>query len=287
MSTTGHILYEANQREEAFAKLHPRLIFLGRFVSTGRWFLKPLEHDFYTLSYVQQGHAKITVGNKTHHAKPGQVLLYSPSVSYRAQNVSPYMDYQTLIFRFTTGEQTRLPTTFADSTTLALQRLLGMIHKQVLATHVDHRVIKSLLLEILELAYKPATKHAASLQATRVLDAMQWIREHLDEPFDMQRLAGSLNISASHLAHQFKEHADTSAGAYYLSLKMDQAKAMLCDSDLSLKAIADELGYASIHHFTRRFSAIVGMPPGAFRQTQSQSAEKRIELVPDNGGSIV
>ncbi len=287
MSTTGHILYQADQREEAFAKLQPRLIFLGRFVSTGRWFLKPLKHDFYTLSYVQQGHAKITVGNQTHHAKPGQVLLYSPSVSYRAQNVSPYMDYQTLIFRFTTGEQTRLPSTFAASTTLALQRLLGMIHKQVLAARIDQRVIKSLLLEILELAYKPASRQTVSPQATRVLDAMQWLREHLDEPFDMQRLAGSLNISASHLAHQFKEHADTSAGAYYLSLKMDQAKAMLCDSDLSLKAIADELGYASIHHFTRRFSAVVGMPPGAFRLAQSQGAEKRIELVPEDGGPIV
>jgi AraC-like DNA-binding protein len=287
MTTTGHILYEADDREKAFAKLQPRLIFLGRFVSTGRWYLNPLEHDFYTISYVQQGHAKITVDNKAHHARAGSILVYSPFVSYRAQNVSPYMDYQTLIFRFTTSENTRLPTTFAPSATLVIQRLLGMIHKQVLTAVPDHRVIKTLLLEILELAYKPAGKSNPLPQASRVLDAMQWIREHLDEPFDLPLLAQSLNISTSHLSHLFKQHADTSANAYYQSLKMDQAKALLCDSDLSLKAVADRLGYASIHHFTRRFSAVVGMPPGAFRQSQNQSADQRTELISEDGGPVV
>lgn len=290
MATTGHILYQADEQNEqvdGFDAIEPRLLLLGRFVSTGQWYLDPLCHDFYTISFVQQGHASVTVAGKTHTVTPGSVLLYSPNVSYHAHNNEPYMDYHTLIYRFTTGNTTTLPTQFPASTTLCLQRLLGMIHKQALATPINHRVIKTLLLEVLELAYAPTHVHNQQPQATRVTKAMQLIRDHLHEPFDLATLARRINVSPSHLAHLFKQHADTTAGAYYLSLKMDRAKALLCDSQTSLKQIATDLGYTTIHHFTRRFTAVVGMPPGEFRKQQHLAAAQRTQAISEDGGPII
>ena len=223
MATTSHILYDTQADDAHFAAIQPQLLTLGRFVSTGRWYIDPLQHDFYTISYVQQGHASVTVDGQSHHMHPGSVLLYSPNVSYHAHNDEPYMDYHTLIYRFTTGNKTRLPTTFPTSVTLVLQRLLGMIHKQALASPIQHRVIKTLLLEVLELAYSPTQAHAQHPQATRVTQAMQLIRESLHKPFSLIQLAEQLSVSPSHLSHLFKQHADTTAGAYYLSLKMDNA----------------------------------------------------------------
>ncbi|HCD34492.1 MAG TPA: hypothetical protein DER01_18935 [Phycisphaerales bacterium] len=287
MVTTSHILFNAQAGVDDFAAIEPQLLMLGRFVSTGRWYIDPLQHDFYTISYVQQGHATVTVEGESHHVHPGSVLMYSPNVSYHAHNDEPYMDYHTLIYRFTTGNDTPLPTTFAQSTTLMLQRLLGMIHKQALAKPIQHRVIKTLLLEVLELAYTPGQVQTQHPQATQVTQAMQLIREYLHEPFSLTQLAERLSISPSHLSHLFKQHADTSAGAYYLSLKMDKAKAMLCDTTHSLKHIADKMGYTSIHHFTRRFTAVVGLPPGEFRKQQQAISTQRIKANSDDGGPVV
>lgn len=287
MATTGHILYEADEHAKSFDAIEPRLLMLGRFVSTGQWFINPLKHDFYTISYVQQGHASVTVDSVCHHVQAGSVLLYSPQIPYHAHNDEPYMDYHTLIYRFTAGNTTRLPTEFSPSATLALQRLLSMIHKQTMTQPINHRVIKTLLLQVLELAYTPARVQTQHPQATRVTEAMQLIREHLHKPFDLATLAERLSVSPSHLSHLFKQHANTTAGAYYLSLKMDQAKAMLCDGHRSLKQIADDLGYTSIHHFTRRFTAIVGMPPGEFRKQQIHSARLRSQAISADGGPVV
>jgi AraC-like DNA-binding protein len=214
------------------------------------------------------------------------MLLYSPHCPYHAHNDEPYMDYHTLIFRFTLGDQTRLPARFAASSTLAVARLLNMIHKQVTQETPDQRTIKTLLLEIMEHAHHP--KHAALRhpQAGRVLDAMQLIRKQLGQPFSLASLAKQLHCSPSHLSHLFKQHADTSAGAYYLSLKMDHAKQLLCDPASSLKQVAEQMGYATIHQFTRRFTAVVGIPPGEFRKQQLQVDAQRVRVVSTDGGPV-
>ena len=41
---------------------------------------------------------------------------------------------------------------------------------------------------------------------------------------------------------------------------------MLADSSLSIKEIAEELGYSDIQNFSKQFTKIHGVPPTAFRK---------------------
>ena len=286
MSTTEHILFKAQSTPKGFDAIEPRLILLARYVSTGRWYVPELCHDFYTISYVQQGHASVNINNQTVEVHPGSILLYSPHCPYHAHNNEPYMDYHTLIFRFCVGDHSQLPARFAAHSTLAITHLLNTIHKQVLEPQVNHRIVKSLLLEIMEHAHAPQTNHQTP-QTSHVLQAMELIRKNLDHPFKLATLASQINLSPSRLSHLFKQQTNTSPGAYYLSLKMDHAKQLLCDSDHSLKQIADRMGYSSIHQFTRRFTATVGMPPGEYRKQQLNLSTQRIQAAVQDGGPVV
>jgi AraC-like DNA-binding protein len=59
--------------------------------------------------------------------------------------------------------------------------------------------------------------------------------------------------------------------AYHHKLLMRRASHLLLESELSVTAIAERLGYASIHPFTRHFSAFYGTSPKQYRmQPQSE-----------------
>jgi AraC-like DNA-binding protein len=67
---------------------------------------------------------------------------------------------------------------------------------------------------------------------------------------------------------------------------MDHAKQLLCDPASSLKQVAEQMGYATIHQFTRRFTAVVGIPPGEFRKQQLQVDAQRVRVVSTDGGPV-
>ena len=46
---------------------------------------------------------------------------------------------------------------------------------------------------------------------------------------------------------------------------------MLQRSNLALDKIARQMGFSSAYHFSRRFSAVYGTPPGRFRSSQQRT----------------
>jgi len=54
---------------------------------------------------------------------------------------------------------------------------------------------------------------------------------------------------------------------------MNHATALLINSDRKIADIAGELGYESLHFFTRLFTRHVGMPPGKYRARFTPSGQ--------------
>jgi len=54
---------------------------------------------------------------------------------------------------------------------------------------------------------------------------------------------------------------------YVDRLKLNQAAAMLVNTNQSISAIAKYFGYMDQYHFSRRFKAAMGMPPIRYRET--------------------
>ncbi|MEC0094382.1 helix-turn-helix transcriptional regulator [Paenibacillus macquariensis] len=65
----------------------------------------------------------------------------------------------------------------------------------------------------------------------------------------------------------FKKATGLSPKAFWTRAIMKQAAAALRESNRSITELADDLGYSSIHHFTKQFTAYYGVPPSVFRHT--------------------
>ncbi|MBB6729457.1 helix-turn-helix domain-containing protein [Cohnella zeiphila] len=64
----------------------------------------------------------------------------------------------------------------------------------------------------------------------------------------------------------FKQATGWSPKAYWTRSVMKRAAAALRESRLSVTAIAEHLGYSSIHHFTKQFTRFHGVSPSEYRK---------------------
>lgn len=107
-------------------------------------------------------------------------------------------------------------------------------------------------------------------RAFRIHPAVQVVKTVIDREYSralsLQELADTVGLAPSYLAGLFSAQLARSPHQYQTELRLDRAKQPLTNSDLSVMAIAAEVGFSSGQHFARSFKTAVGMTPRAFRQ---------------------
>ena len=79
-------------------------------------------------------------------------------------------------------------------------------------------------------------------------------------------LAARLGIGPRHLSRLFAEHLDASPLQVALSLRLQRAKRLLDEGDLTIAAIAERAGFSSARRMSACFAALYGRPPSALRR---------------------
>ena len=94
---------------------------------------------------------------------------------------------------------------------------------------------------------------------------LAYIQAHLEEPVSLVTLAAVAQMSSTHFAHLFKHATGLAPHQYVLRCRMEQAKRLLAETDLSLMDIVHQVGCADHSHFTALFRKHVTMTPKAYR----------------------
>ena len=121
--------------------------------------------------------------------------------------------------------------------------------------------ISAALNEFLELVY--SSQDARKI--TQVTPAINYIDANYDKPITLAEIARASHLSASRLAHIFKEQMGITLIDYLTSVRIEQAKELLLATDQSCTEICFQVGYNNQSYFTRTFKSVVGMTPRRFR----------------------
>jgi AraC family transcriptional regulator len=92
-----------------------------------------------------------------------------------------------------------------------------------------------------------------------------YIRDHLEEELSLATLAAVGETSPAHFARLFKHATGLAPHQYVIRCRMDQAKQLLAETDVSLSEIGLQVGCADQSHFTALFRKHVAMTPKAYR----------------------
>jgi AraC-like DNA-binding protein len=81
------------------------------------------------------------------------------------------------------------------------------------------------------------------------------------------QLSAIAGLSVFHFARQFKQSAGVSPHYYLVGRRIERAKELLAETDLSLSEIAFATGFSDQSHLTRHFRQMIGAAPGQFRRS--------------------
>lgn len=86
------------------------------------------------------------------------------------------------------------------------------------------------------------------------------------QAWSVDALAVKAMLSRSAFAERFQRILGTSPASYLARLRMNEARALLQDNEISVAQIAERLGYATEAAFRRAFRRVVGSTPGDARR---------------------
>jgi AraC-like DNA-binding protein len=97
------------------------------------------------------------------------------------------------------------------------------------------------------------------------------IEDHPERELTVDALARKAGRSRSRFAAWFKASVDETPAHYVQRLRIRLAATQLAWGRESVDAIAARTGFANRHHFTRVFSSLMGIAPGAYRKRHTHT----------------
>lgn len=110
------------------------------------------------------------------------------------------------------------------------------------------------------------TDAVSAANRKRLERAITYARGRLHEPLKLEMLAEAAGLSASHTARLFHHVTGCSPMQFIRRLRIERARELLGEVDLSIKQVAAQTGFASPYLFSRVFRRIDGLSPSQFRQ---------------------
>ncbi len=99
----------------------------------------------------------------------------------------------------------------------------------------------------------------------KVAQSIAYMKQHLETPLRVARLASLAALSSAHYSDLFKQQTGYSPIDYFIRLRMHRACQLLDTTQLSIKAIASLLGYDDQLYFSRVFRIVNDLAPSAYR----------------------
>lgn len=99
-----------------------------------------------------------------------------------------------------------------------------------------------------------------------IIEVQQWMQTHYSQHFNLKALAELANMSVRNFSRRFKAAVGQSVLAYGVELKMQGARELLKDTNLSHQDIADQLGFKDVAYFSRQFKDKNKLTAGDYRK---------------------
>ena len=143
------------------------------------------------------------------------------------------------------------------------QGLLALNHQSGSRARWRQQTILQSVLQSLE----PIHATEKGMQISRVADkAATFLRKHYKENIDGKMLAEVLNYHYVYISRCMKQKYGVPPLDYLTRYRVEQAKLLLVNSDLSVARVAEEVGFQNVSYFCKRFMENEGVTPRVYRQ---------------------
>ncbi len=108
--------------------------------------------------------------------------------------------------------------------------------------------------------------YKGGLPGHRLRRVVEYINEHLEQDLSLAEIAAAAGMNPYHLSRAFKQEVGLAPHQYVLRRRVERAKTLLAETELTIVEVAFRVGFQSQSHFTNIFRRLTGLTPMAFRR---------------------
>ena len=251
------------------------------------------KHDFWEFLYVDKGSVHVTADDQTYDLGRGQMIFHAPGefhalsangvaapnlvvVSFHCE--SPAMEFfrgyitsagaeeRALLGRIVHESRTIFSTALDDPTTHSFARRedVPFGSEQLLAAAIEELLVRLIRQGNPTAAVKQAQPRQLEERTAQII---AYLEQRLDQALSVRQICQDNLIGRAQLERCFHEHTGGGVIDYFTQLKIDAARRMIREGQLNFTQISTQLGFGSVHYFSRRFKSVTGMTPSEYARS--------------------
>ena len=240
-------------------------------------------HDHLEIMYLAQGECEVVIDGDSFTAHQGDVVIYDKGISHTEKpqdnNVEIYFlgvdnislsDLAEDDNKFIYTEPRRPCGNLAEKLTSMFRELVVEIRNQMPFCQLYLSNLGSLIvLHVLRMFNTPQHTKFISKECKLIVD---YLNANFNKEINLDTLANQIFFSKYYLSHMFKTQMGVSPIKYLILKRIEEAKKLLKNSDISITKIAESVGYPDPIYFGQFLKKMTGVSPSEYR-TQARPCE--------------
>lgn len=265
--------------EVPYGMLYDSLLYIG-VAEQKEWYTPPHYHPHYELCFIVEGQGWFYNNGQLYNVKAGDLFLAKiREVHYGAASGIESFKMYYLGFKLDQMKNLELDYIAIGNRRVVEDRkgTLKPMFDQILeeiqtdqkqSMHMAQSLLVQLLITVLR-NYSSTFEQSRSAPAIvhpAIKRTLELLHSDVNVRLTVEDLAAAVHLSRSHLTRLFKTSLGISIGSYIRALYIDRAKYYLRETNDSVTAIAEKMGFDTIHHFSMFFKNSIKMSPAEFRR---------------------
>lgn len=234
-------------------------------------------HEFYELTYVDNGSLDTTVDGTTYTLDNYDLMIYSPGQFHTQQIVTnASCSYLTVVFAMDIDNPEPLLNKVFHCTNELHSVLKKFVNQSSLSLPYSKTLMSCYLQEtvILLLQSKLKENETSSMKLgnnalhhfqDELLDqVLEYMNKMVSEPITIEEICHKFSISRSSLQALFKNNLNDSPKNYLINIKLKKSKELIRENKYTISEVAFTLGFSSIHYFSRIFKQHFNISPSDY-----------------------
>lgn len=276
-------------------QMHPLVLNVGLAVHNADWNWKNVNSPFTRLYYVTEGSAQIELSDGIYTLSPKHMYFIPAFTIHTNICKSNFVHYYLHIYEDHYSDNDWLdhwkfpveieatdldlalfkrlceinphmtlqksdPTTYDNNPTL-MQNLI----KNRQRAFCDKVESRGIVFQLLSRFFKQG-QSKIEMEDNRIAKTVLYIRKHLNEAIELEKLAEISCLSKDHFIRLFKKELGTTPLQYINQKKIEKAQLLLITEELAVKEIAFQLAFDDYSYFNRLFKKTTGVTPQEYRR---------------------
>ena len=255
-------------------------------------------HDFWEFNYIDKGQMVVTVGGKEYLLKSGELVFFMPNEFHSLEarglsapnhtvfsfvsNSDAMKYFKNKIILLNSQERKLLSILLREG--LSAYRpinskppIMGMEEKKnapIGAVQMTFNLLEEFLITLLrrsESGISIGTRLISPMYdeniPDRIKEVARFMEQNISENLTVAHIAKRFSLSESALKKMFSTDVGCGVTDFFNNMKIEKAKQFIRENDKNFTQISEEIGFNSIHYFSRLFKKKTGMTPTEYRSS--------------------